>query len=146
MNIREMRTCEMRTCEMRTYIAQPIIKSNIQILQDRANILANLKDAVRQFVKLYNTDNMIYGIIDNNISQLEQGYLAILEQDIDLESALHKLSNIDFTRYPNGTPGVQILGLENENRVYRVGIVYESLTDIPEDIRTIVNIMSLEDM
>lgn len=137
----------MNIRKMRAYIAQPIIKSNIQILQDRANILASLKDAVRQFVELYNTDNTIYGIIDDNIiSPLEQGYLVVLEQDTDLEGALHKLSDIDFILYPDSTPGVQILGLEGENRVYRVGIVYRSLTDIPRDLRTIVDIRTLEDM
>lgn len=137
MNIRKIRAC----------VAQPIIKSNIQILQDRANILASLKDEVRQFVESYNTDNTIYGITDDNIvSPLEQGYLVVLEQDTDLENALHKLSDIDFILYPGSTPGVQILGLEGESRVYRVGIVYMSLTDIPRGTHTIVDIRALEDM
>lgn len=98
-------------------------------------VLHALKNEVRAFVNKYDTDNTIYGLVDNQPKILEEGYMVVGKTFKDLEEALDSMNSTGQC--------IQILGRENVDRVYRVGTLI-SLSDISQHKgNTIVNINTL---
>ena len=98
-------------------------------------VLHALKNEVRAFVNKYDTDNTIYGLVDNQPKILEEGYMVVGETFKDLEEALDSMNSTGQC--------IQILYREGADRVYRVGslISLGEISQYKDD--TIVNINTL---
>lgn len=98
-------------------------------------VLHTLKNEVRTFVNKYDTDNTIYGLVDDHPKILEEGYMVVEKTFKDLEEALDSMNSKGQC--------IQILGRENADRVYRVGslISLREISQYKDD--TIVNINTL---
>ena len=90
-------------------------------------VLHALKNEVRAFVNKYDTDNTIYGLVDNQPKILEEGYMVVEKTFKDLEEALDSMNSTGQC--------IQILG--------RVGSLISLLDISKHKDDTIVNINTL---
>lgn len=112
------------------------LPSTLQI-QNLIEQTATYRKHVKEFLEKYDTDNMIIFFANNNIYEAKKGYFdSSSEQFTDLDEALKNL-------YPN--IGLQILGLEDEDRVFYLGRITETLTEC-KNTKRVVNIESLKEI
>lgn len=92
---------------------------------------------IKQFVESYDTNNIIFTFNGKEITEATEGYFAVHSEYEDISEALKVL-----------TPqmGIQIKGLENEHRQYRLGYVYNAMNESLLGEYTVVNIKTLQDM
>ena len=112
-------------------------KSKIQIVLEINERLHKLKDAVREFVMYYDTDNMIYGLENGKPTQLQKGFLSVEKTCENLEEALDTINS------ENGA--IQILNRENNGRVYRVGTI-KPLSECNINDNVVVDIKTLQEL
>lgn len=92
---------------------------------------------IKQFVESYDTNNIIFTFNGKEITEAIEGYFGVHSEYEDINEALKAL-----------TPqmGIQIKGLENEHRQYRLGYVYNTMNESVSGECVVVNIKTLQDM
>ena len=94
------------------------------------------KNHIIQFLEKYDTDNIIIKYDGQNIFEAVSGYFVVENTYNTLKDALKNL-------LPEHS--IQILGLENENRVYRLGYIYQGLNEC-KHAEKVINIKTLQDI
>lgn len=98
--------------------------------------LSKFKDNIKSFLEKYDTKNIIIAHAGESAYEVTEGYLDITFETSDLNELMENI-RIEHS--------VQIKGLEKEDRVYRLGVVKQSLNEC-ESNNQVVNIKSLEDL
>lgn len=98
--------------------------------------LAGFKNNIKSFIEQYDTENIIISRAGSGMYEVTEGYLDINFETSDLDELMENMSI---------KHSVQIKGLEKENRVYRLGVVKQSLNEC-ESNDQVVNIKSLTDL
>lgn len=98
--------------------------------------LSGFKNNIKSFIEQYDTKNIIIGRAGSCAYEVTEGYLDITFETSDLDELMGNM-RVEHS--------VQIKGLEKENRIYRLGVVKQSLNEC-ESNSQVVNIKSLADL
>lgn len=110
--------------------------STIQQTIMQIEALSKFKDNIKSFLEKNDTENIIVARAGSSMYEVTEGYLDIAFETSDLNELMENM---------NPYHSVQIKGLENENRIYRLGVVKHTLNECKSD-NQVVNIKSLEDL
>jgi hypothetical protein len=98
--------------------------------------LDRFKNNIKSFLGKYDTENIIIARAGSSMYEVTEGYLDITFETSDLDELMENM-RVEHS--------VQIKGLEKENRIYRLGVVKQTLNEC-ESNNQVVNIKSLTDL
>lgn len=92
---------------------------------------------VTDFIEKYDTHNIIFCYNGRGLEELVEGYFEVVKEFDNVSEALKELSP---------QMGIQIVGLENENRRYRLGYYRNAMNECTLSEAKVVNIKTLQDI